>query len=121
MPESHPMLRSLATPPPLVTGDGLQEAALYARSLRRRAEADADALLARARADAADLLAQAEADAARLRLVPVHLAGLDRDPHGAATAEVELGDGRGCDLGDDRRDTVHGHTHPVAAGLEPVH
>jgi len=45
----------------------LREAALFARSLRRQAEADAAALLARARAEAADVLAQAQAEAGRIR------------------------------------------------------
>lgn len=47
--------------------DGLREAALFARSLRRQAEADAAALLDRARAEAADLLTQAQAEADRIR------------------------------------------------------
>lgn len=60
------MTEQLDLPLPRATRDGLQEAALLARGVRLRAEADAVAVVQRARADADAIFARARVEAAEI-------------------------------------------------------
>lgn len=67
-------------PLPRATRDGLQEAALLARDIRLRADAEAAEVVRRARADAEAILVQARREAAAILVGALATTGSGRPP-----------------------------------------